>query len=128
MKIMLLAAFFMLSLAGCVGQNNEQQQGLVFSVTEATFTLTPECTQRAEVDHDEEGRPMLVVSMKQSPECSEKASETVFSQEGQYLTVKYDKRVIVDRELIVTPMDPTSPTWLGVGSEELAREIEKALN
>lgn len=71
---------------------------------------------------------MVVVSMKQSQECSERAFDTVFSKTGQRLTVEYGDQVLVESTLIVTPIDPASPSWLGVESEAVAREISESLN
>lgn len=130
----LLAAMSLALLAGCAGQgahdqnSHQAQQGLVFSVSDARYTLTPECTRSAEVDYDEEGRPMVVVSMKRSPECSEKAFETVFSKVGQHLNIEYGDQVLVQGSPIVSPMDPASPFWTGVESEALARDISNYLD
>lgn len=133
MKTTAFALGSLIVLAGCAGQGaqhhklSQEEQGLVFSVPDASYTLTPECTKNAEVDHDEEARPMLVLSMKQSPECSEKAFETIFSKTGQRLTIEYGDQVLVESDLIVTPLDPSSPTRLGMESDELAHEISNSL-
>lgn len=134
MKIMPLVVAPLMFLAGCADQGAQQQHasqeqsGVVFSVPDASFTLTSECTRSAEVDHDEAGRPMVVVSMKRSPECSERAFETVFSKTGQRVTAEYRNQVLFESGLIVTPVDPASPTWLGVESDALAHEIANILN
>ena len=134
MKLTPLVIVPLMFLAGCVGQGAQHQDasqeelGVIFSVPDASFTLTAECTRHAEVEHDEAGRPMVVVSMQRSPECSEKAFDAVFSKKGQRLTVEYKNQVLVESSLIVTPVDPTSPTWLGVESDALAHEISSALN
>lgn len=134
MKVMPLVVAPLMFLAGCAGQATQQQnasqeqQGVAFSVSDASFTLTSECTHRAETDHDEAGRPMVVVTMKQSPECSERAFETVFSKTGQRLTVEYGDQVLTENTLIVTPVDPSSPNWIGVKSDELARDISGSLD
>src|SRR5690554_1492195 len=99
MNISKLAVIFLVSLAGgCAGQeaqkSSQGQQGLVFSISdESSYTLTPECADKAKIDHDEEGRPMVVVSMKQSPGCSGQAFETIFSKAGQRLTVEYKDQI-----------------------------------
>ncbi|WP_249978049.1 hypothetical protein [Vreelandella olivaria] len=134
MKINILAAMSLAFLAGCAGQgalhqnSNQEQQGLIFSVSDASYTLTPECTRSAEVDHDEDGRPMVVVSMKRSPECSEKAFETVFSKVGQHMTIEYGDQVLVHDSPIITPMNPASPFWTGVEDDALARDISEHLD
>ena len=133
MKIMPLFVVPLMFLAGCAGQvtpqqNASHQKGMVFSVPEASFTLTSECTRSAEVDHDEAGRPMVVVSMKRSPECSERAFETVFSKTGQRLTARYDGRVLTDDTLIVTPLDPGKPFRTSVANDSQAKCIVNFLD
>lgn len=133
MKITPLVVVPLMFLAGCVGQDLQHQDtsqkelGVVFSVPDASFTLTAECTLHAEVKHDEAERPMVVVSMHRTPECSEKAFDTVFSKTGQQLTVEYKNQVLVS-SLIVTPVDPASPNWIGVESDALAHKILEKLN
>lgn len=135
MKIIPLAVVSLVLIAGCAGQGDQHQnpgqkeKRLVFSVPDASYVLTPECTSKAEIEHDEEGKTMLVVSMKKSPQCSEKAFEVVFSKVGQRLTVKYGSQVLAESGLIVTPVDPALPTWLGLGvnRDAQAQEIIDAL-
>ena len=118
MKLTPLVVVPVIFLAGCVGQGaqhedtSQEELGVVFSIPDASFTLTAECTLHAEVEHDEAERPMVVVSMHRSPECSEKAFDKVFSKTGQQLTVEYKNQVLVESSLIVTPVDPASPIGL----------------
>ncbi|WP_311950114.1 hypothetical protein [Halomonas piscis] len=135
MKIMPLVVAPLVFLAGCAGQAVQQQKnasqeqsGVVFSVSDASFTLTSECARSVEVDHDEAGRPMVVVSMKRSPECSERAFETVFAKTGQRLTVKHDGQVLTDDTLIVTPLDPAEPFRTPVEHDVQAQEIADLLD
>lgn len=134
MKIIPLAVFSLMVLAGCAGQEaqhqnlGQEEKRLVFSVPDASYMLTSECTKKAEVEHDEEGRTMLDVSMEKSPKCSGKALETVFSKVGKRLTVTYGDQVLVENSLIVTSVDPSSPFRIGVAGDAQAQEILEALN
>lgn len=134
MKLTPLVIVPLIFLAGCVGQNAQHQDasqekiGVIFSIPDASFALTAECTRSAEVDHDDAGRPMVVMSMKRSPECSERAFETVFSKTGQRLTVEYDGQVLTDAALIVTPLDPAKPFRTSVESDTQAQGIADHLD
>lgn len=133
MKIMPLVVAPLVFLVGCADQvaqqqhASQEQSGVVFSVPDASFTLTSECTRSAEVDHDEAGRPMVVVSMKRSPECSERAFETVFAKTGQRLTVEHDGQVLTDDALIVTPLDPAKSFRTSVENDAQAQGIVDSL-
>lgn len=70
---------------------------------------------------------MVVVSMKRSPECSERAFETVFSKTGQHLRVEHDGQVLTDNALIVTPLDPAAPFRTSVESDTQAQGVVDSL-